>query len=104
MDYTYRQRHGEAIYRFKSLPSRKRGPALATAGDGMLPSDFFRRNFVLSFQEDAIGIRLPPPLLPIFNAGAAYPPTSAGIGIGRSAPLTPLRNATFSANMNVRGM
>ena len=43
MDYTYRERHGEAIYRFK---------------DGMLPSDFFRRNVVLSFQEDAVGIRL----------------------------------------------
>ena len=43
MDYTYRERHGEAIYRFK---------------DDMLPSDFFRRNVVLSFQEDAIGIRL----------------------------------------------
>ena len=43
MDYTYRERHGEAIYRFK---------------DGMLPSEFFRRNVVLSFQEDAIGIRL----------------------------------------------
>jgi hypothetical protein len=43
MDYTYRERHGEAIYRFKN---------------GMLPSDFFRRNVVLSFQEDAIGIRL----------------------------------------------
>jgi hypothetical protein len=43
MDYSYRERHGEAIYRFK---------------DGMLPSDFFRRNVVLSFQEDAIGIRL----------------------------------------------
>jgi hypothetical protein len=54
MDYTYRERHGEAIYRFK-------GPALAKAGDGMLPSGFFRRNVVLSFQEDAIGIRLPPP-------------------------------------------
>ena len=37
------ERHGEAIYRFK---------------DGMLPSDFFRRSVVLSFQEDAIGIRL----------------------------------------------
>jgi hypothetical protein len=33
MDYTYRERHGEAIYRFK---------------DGMLPSDFFRRNVVLT--------------------------------------------------------
>lgn len=43
MDYTYRERHGEAIYRFK---------------DGMTPSDFFHRNVVLSFQEDAIGIRL----------------------------------------------
>jgi hypothetical protein len=30
----------------------------------MLPSDFFRRNVVLSFQEDAIGIRLPHPSLP----------------------------------------
>src|SRR5215471_9569621 len=43
MDYTYRERHGEAIYRFK---------------DGMRPSDFFHRNVVLSFQEDAVGIRL----------------------------------------------
>src|SRR5205823_10461021 len=43
MDYTYRERHGEAFYRFK---------------DGMTPSDFFRRNVVLSFQEDALGIRL----------------------------------------------
>jgi predicted TIM-barrel fold metal-dependent hydrolase len=43
MDYTYRERHEEAIYRFK---------------DGMRPSDFFHKNVVLSFQEDAIGIRL----------------------------------------------
>jgi predicted TIM-barrel fold metal-dependent hydrolase len=43
MDYTRRERRGEAIYRLK---------------EGMLPSDFFRRNVVLSFQEDAIGIRL----------------------------------------------
>ena len=43
MDYTYRERHGEAVYRFKG---------------GMRPSDFFHRNVVLSFQEDAIGIRL----------------------------------------------
>jgi hypothetical protein len=43
MDYTCRERHGEAIYRFKG---------------GMVPSDFFRRHVVLSFQEDAIGIRL----------------------------------------------
>jgi hypothetical protein len=27
MDYTYRERHGEAIYRFKGLPSRRRGTA-----------------------------------------------------------------------------
>jgi predicted TIM-barrel fold metal-dependent hydrolase len=43
MDYTYRERHGEAIYRFKG---------------GLTPSDFFHRNVVLSFQEDAVGIRL----------------------------------------------
>jgi hypothetical protein len=43
MDYTYRERHAEAIYRFK---------------DGMTPSDFFRRNVALSFQEDAVGVRL----------------------------------------------
>jgi len=43
MDYTYRERTGEAIYRFKN---------------GMKPSDFFHHNVVLSFQEDAIGIRL----------------------------------------------
>jgi hypothetical protein len=42
MDYTYCERHGEAIY--------PRG--------GRLPSDFFRRNVVLRFHEDAIGIRL----------------------------------------------
>jgi predicted TIM-barrel fold metal-dependent hydrolase len=43
MDYTYRERHEEAIYRFK---------------DCMRPSDFFHRNVVLSFQEDDVGIRL----------------------------------------------
>jgi predicted TIM-barrel fold metal-dependent hydrolase len=43
MDYTYRERHEEALYRF---------------ADGMRPSDFFHRNVVLSFQEDAVGIRL----------------------------------------------
>jgi predicted TIM-barrel fold metal-dependent hydrolase len=43
MDYTYRERHEEALYRFK---------------DGMRPRDFFHRNVVLSFQEDGIGIRL----------------------------------------------
>src|SRR5262249_8756944 len=32
------------------------GPALAKAGDGMRPSEFFHRNVVLSFQEDAIGV------------------------------------------------
>ena len=49
MDYTYRERHDEAIYRFKRR-------------DSMLPSDFFHRNVVLSFQEDAIGIRLRAPV------------------------------------------
>ena len=32
--------------------------SVRASSDGMLPSDFFRRNVVLSFQEDAIGIRL----------------------------------------------
>jgi hypothetical protein len=31
MDYTYRERHGEAIYRFKRLPSRRRGTACCRA-------------------------------------------------------------------------
>ena len=31
MDYTYRERHGEAIYRFKSLPSRRRVTACSRA-------------------------------------------------------------------------
>src|SRR5262245_34798229 len=43
MDYTYRERHEEALVRFK---------------DGMRPSDFFHRNICLRFQEDAIGLRL----------------------------------------------
>ncbi len=43
MDYTYRERHEEAIYRFKG---------------NQRPRDFFHRNVMLSFQEDAIGIRL----------------------------------------------
>ena len=43
MDYTYRERHEEALYRFK---------------DDMRPRDFFHRNVFLSFQEDDIGIRL----------------------------------------------
>jgi predicted TIM-barrel fold metal-dependent hydrolase len=43
MDYTYRERTEEAIYRF--------------TGDRR-PRDFFHENVVLSFQEDAIGIRL----------------------------------------------
>jgi hypothetical protein len=30
-DYTYRERHGEAIYRFKGLPSRRRGTACSRA-------------------------------------------------------------------------
>ncbi|HIB12697.1 MAG TPA: amidohydrolase [Dehalococcoidia bacterium] len=43
MDYTYRERHEEATYRFKN---------------DTLPSDFFHSNVYLSFQEDDIGIRL----------------------------------------------
>jgi predicted TIM-barrel fold metal-dependent hydrolase len=43
MDYTYRERHEEASYRFH---------------EALLPSDFFHRNVWLSFQEDAVGIRL----------------------------------------------
>jgi hypothetical protein len=31
MDYTYRERHGETICRFKSLPSRRRGTAYSRA-------------------------------------------------------------------------
>ena len=38
----------------------------------MLASDVFGRSVVLSFQEDAIGIRLPPP----------FPPPLAGEGQG----------------------
>ena len=43
MDYTYIERQKEASYRFKN---------------DMMPSDFFRQNVYLSFQEDQIGIRL----------------------------------------------
>ncbi len=44
MDYNYTQRaRGVSGYRFK---------------DGMLPSDFFRRNIFLGFQEDGLGIQL----------------------------------------------
>lgn len=43
MDYTYRERHEEASYRFKNA---------------MKPSDFFARNVYLSFQEDDVGIQL----------------------------------------------
>ena len=43
MDYTYVERQKEASYRFKA---------------DTLPSDFFHSNVYLSFQEDAVGIRL----------------------------------------------
>ena len=43
MDYVYRERHDEAMYRFKN---------------DLKPSDFFARSVFLSFQEDEIGIRL----------------------------------------------
>ncbi|MGB9649472.1 MAG: hypothetical protein WCB44_30830 [Stellaceae bacterium] len=58
MDYTYRERTARRFTGSRACPREGGGPALAKAGDGMLPSDFFRRNVVLSFQEDAIGIRL----------------------------------------------
>ena len=43
MDYTYIERQKEASYRFRN---------------DMMPSDFFRQNVYLSFQEDRVGIRL----------------------------------------------
>ncbi len=43
MDYAYTERPEETFYRFKG---------------GALPSDFFHNNIYLSFQEDAVGIRL----------------------------------------------
>ena len=42
----------------------------------MLPSDFFHRNVVLSFQEDAIGIRLRDVISPdnmMWDVGSDYP-------------------------------
>jgi hypothetical protein len=38
MGYTYRERHGEAIYRFKGLPSRKRGTACSRATSSITTS------------------------------------------------------------------
>ena len=44
MDYTYRERHGEAIYRFESLPPRRRGACPREGGGTACSrSDFFRR-------------------------------------------------------------
>ena len=43
MDYTYNERIEEATYRFKG---------------NLFPSDFFHSNLYLSFQEDAVGIRM----------------------------------------------
>jgi hypothetical protein len=40
MDYTYRERHGEAIYRFKSLPSRRRGACPRGGGGRHAPEQF----------------------------------------------------------------
>ena len=37
MDYTYRERHGEAIYRFKGLPSRRRGACPREGGGRHAP-------------------------------------------------------------------
>jgi hypothetical protein len=81
MDYTYRERHGETIYRFQSLPSRR----LAKAGDGMLPSDFFRRNVVLSFQEMPSAFAYPPPFPPPLAGSSARAMRSANRAIGAGA-------------------
>src|SRR6202011_342901 len=75
MDYTYRERHGEAIYRFKSLPCE----------GGMLPSDFFLRNVVLSFQEDAIGIRLRDVIGPRQHDVGQHDVGQHDVGLGLSA-------------------
>jgi hypothetical protein len=58
MNYTSASATARRSTGSRACPREGGGPALAKAGDGMLPSDFFRRNVVLSFQEDAIGIRL----------------------------------------------
>ena len=42
----------------KTLRDARSRATKAFSGIVVLPSDFFRRNVVLSFQEDAIGIRL----------------------------------------------
>lgn len=44
----------------------------------MLPSDFFRLNVVLSFQEDAIGNRL----RDLCNAGSSSPEGPSGRKVG----------------------
>jgi hypothetical protein len=64
MDYTFRERHGEAIYRFKACPREGGG---RHAPERLLPSQ--RRP---ELPGGAIGIRLPPP----------FPPPLAGEGQG----------------------
>jgi predicted TIM-barrel fold metal-dependent hydrolase len=39
MDYTYRERHGEAVYRFKGLPSRRRGTVCFRATSSVATPD-----------------------------------------------------------------
>src|SRR5438132_1912140 len=65
----------------RACPREGGGPALAKAGDGMLPSDFFRRNVVLSFQEDAIGIRLPRLPSPACGGGSGWGRRQHDVGL-----------------------
>jgi len=77
MDYTYRERHGEAIYRFKN---------------GMLPSDFFRRNVAHAprktgshmtqrWREMDSNFRFPNRSAPIFEQ--AVPSPTIGLTVSR---------------------
>jgi predicted TIM-barrel fold metal-dependent hydrolase len=49
MDYTYRERHGEAIYRFKGLPSRRRGTACCRAISSAATSSYASRRTPSAF-------------------------------------------------------
>jgi hypothetical protein len=89
MDYTYRERHGEAIYRFKG---------------SMLPSGFFRRNIVLSFQEDAIGIRLRD-VIGVDNMmwGSHYPHSESTFPQSRKIPVEILAGVPEDEQAKIAG-